>query len=106
MQLPITVDYIDYDLGDVFKYGNNNTVMKLNSIDSLGNIYLKNELGELKFRFHLDDFIMNIKSKNLRLFGYHPNDHKSSMCHHVWKFERFFSNKTYITCSKCGFHKN
>lgn len=106
MQLPITIDYIDYELGDVFKYGQSNTVMKLYSIDIMGNVYLKNELDELKFRFNLDDFIRHIKNKNLRLWGYNPNSSNSSICHHIWKFERFFSNKIYITCSKCGFHKN
>ena len=105
MQLPITVDYLNYEQGDVF-YSATNKKMILNSIDIMGNVYLKNEIGELKFRFDLSDFVLKIKNQNIRLFGTIPKPNDPTGCHHIYKFEKYFSNKVYITCSKCGFHKN
>jgi hypothetical protein len=106
MSLPIKFEDVIYESGDVFNHLKTKQSMVLSSVDNLYNVYLKDKNGELKFRFNLPDFIKELKNGHIELVGFKPTIVNSSTCFHVWKKDRFFSKKLFITCSKCGKCKN
>ena len=106
MRFQIKCEDVFYEFGDVFNHLKTKQLMVLSSVDSLENVYLKDKNGNLKFRFNLPDFIKELTNGHLELVGFKPPLVNSSICSHVWKKDRFFSKKMFITCSKCGKCKN